>query len=43
MLLVLRLQPSEIDELDVEDYWRWAEAAEREINRRVEAAEQLNG
>lgn len=43
MLLVLRLQPSEIDALDLEDYWRWAEAAEREISRRVEAAERLSG
>ena len=38
LLLVLRLQPSEIDRLDMVDYWRWVEVCEREINRRIELA-----
>ena len=42
LLLVLRMQPSEIDELEMERYWFWAEVCEREINRRVELAEQMN-
>jgi len=41
LLLVLRLQPSEIARLDMDDYWRWAEVCEREINRRIELAEQM--
>lgn len=41
LLLVLRMQPSEIAELEMGDYWRWCETCEREINRRVEAAERL--
>lgn len=40
--MVLRMQPSEISRLPMDDYWRWCEVCEREINRRVEAAEQLN-
>ena len=38
LLLVLRLQPSEIAQLDMVDYWRWVEVCEREINRRIELA-----
>lgn len=34
LLLVLRLPPSEINALDMEDYWFWVEAAERELKRR---------
>lgn len=34
LLTVLRMQPSEIDGLEMDDYWRWVEAAEREIKRR---------
>lgn len=34
LLLVLRLQPSEIDQLPMDDYWFWIEAAERELKRR---------
>jgi len=41
LLMVLRMQPSEIDALDLEDYWFWTEVADREISRRVEQAEQL--
>ena len=41
LLLVLRMQPSEIAELEMEDYWRWVGVCEREINRRAELAEQL--
>jgi len=32
--LVLRFGPSEIDALDMEDYWRWFEAAQ-EHNKRM--------
>jgi len=35
LLLVLRLQPSEIDALDMTDYWRWFEAAQ-EHNKRMQ-------
>lgn len=41
LLLVLRIQPSEIRKLNMDEYWRWCEVCEREINRRVEAAEQM--
>lgn len=41
LLLVLRMQPSEIAGLDMEDYWRWVGVCEREINRRAELAEQM--
>lgn len=41
LLLVLRLQPSEIARLDMVDYWRWVETCRREINRRIEVAEQM--
>lgn len=34
LLLVLKLQPSEIDGLEMDDYFRWVEVAEREVKRR---------
>ncbi|KVN33294.1 hypothetical protein WJ63_04720 [Burkholderia pyrrocinia] len=37
LLLVLNMQPSEIAELEMDDYWRWIDAAEREIKRRADA------
>ncbi|ONU48663.1 hypothetical protein A8E62_25555 [Burkholderia cenocepacia] len=40
LLLVLKIQPSEIAELDMDDYWHWIDAAEREIKRRVDATKQ---
>lgn len=42
MLLVLRMQPSEIDDLDMERYWFWVDVCQREINRRIELSEQMN-
>lgn len=39
LLLVLRMQPSEIAQLDMEDYLFWVEACGREMDRRLE---QLN-
>ncbi|GKT21654.1 hypothetical protein [Acidovorax sp. SUPP3334] len=39
LLLVLRIQPSEIDALEMEDYWWWAGVAERELKRRADAAQ----
>ena len=39
LLLVLRLPPSEIERLDMVEYWRWVEVCQREINRRLEHAE----
>ena len=33
LLLVLRIQPSEIDALEMDDYWWWIGVAEREIKR----------
>jgi hypothetical protein len=41
LLLVLRMQPSEIARLEMVDYWRWVETCRREINRRIEVAEQM--
>ncbi len=38
MLLVMKMQPSEIAELDMDDYWWWVGAAEREVARRIEGA-----
>jgi len=35
LVLVLRMQPSEIDALDMEDYWRWFEAAQSH-NQRIQ-------
>lgn len=40
--MVLRLQPSEIANLEMSEYWHWCEVCDREINRRIEYAEQLN-
>ncbi len=37
LLLVLKLPPSEIDALEMDDYWRWCGVAEREIDRRMAA------
>ena len=37
LLIVLRIQPSEIDALEREDYRYWVEVAEREIKRRAKA------
>ncbi|WP_301361689.1 hypothetical protein [Stutzerimonas nitrititolerans] len=42
LLLVPRMQPGEINELEIKDYWRWCEVCEREINRRGEHAERLS-
>ncbi|AOJ73566.1 hypothetical protein WS83_12505 [Burkholderia sp. MSMB2042] len=36
LLLVLKMQPSEIADLDLDDYWHWIDAAEREIKRRTD-------
>lgn len=35
LLVVLKIQPSEIDALEMDDYWRWVKCAEREIKRRA--------
>ena len=35
LLIVLRMQPSEIDALELDDYVWWAGAAEREVKRRA--------
>ena len=43
LLTVLRIQPSEIDGLDMEDYWLWIGAAEREIKRLNEMMQSLYG
>jgi hypothetical protein len=43
LLLVLRLQPSEISRLDMVEYWRWVETCRREINRRIELADKAKG
>ena len=43
LLTVMRIQPAGIDELDMEDYWFWIEAAEREIKRRNAMAARLAG
>lgn len=43
LLLVLRMQPSEIARLDLVEYWRWVEVCEREINRRLELADKASG
>lgn len=39
----MRIQPSEIDGLDMQDYWFWIEAAEREIKRRNAMMHSLYG
>lgn len=38
LLLVLKIQPSEIDGLELEDYWFWVNVAQREIKRLNESA-----
>ncbi|MGX1175485.1 MULTISPECIES: hypothetical protein [unclassified Pseudomonas] len=43
LLLVLRMQPSEIAQLDMAEYWRWVAVCEREINRRLELADKASG
>lgn len=43
LLTVLQIQPSEIDALDMDDYWGWIEVAEREIKRRNEMMRSLYG
>ena len=43
LLTVLRVQPSEIDGLDMEDYWFWIGVAEREVKRRNEMMQSLYG
>ena len=43
LLTVMHIQPAGIDELDMEDYWFWIEAAEREIKRRNAMAARLAG
>lgn len=42
LLLVLRIPPSEIDDLDMDRYWFWVDVCRREIDRRIEAAERIN-
>lgn len=42
LLLVLRMQPSEIDELEMDRYWFWVEICQREISRRNELSEQMS-
>lgn len=42
LLLVLRMQPSEIEALDMERYWFWADVCQQEINRRNELSERMN-
>ena len=41
LLTVLRIQPSELDGLDMEDYWFWIGVAEREVKRRNEMMQSL--
>jgi hypothetical protein len=31
------MQPSEIDQLEMDDYWRWCGVCEQEIDRRLAA------
>ncbi|MCM2494543.1 hypothetical protein NDN95_20865 [Burkholderia glumae] len=33
LLVVLKIQPSEIADLYMDDYWYWVDAAERELKR----------
>ncbi len=40
---MLRIQPSEIDGLEMDDYWDWIEEAEREVKRRNEMMQSLYG
>ncbi|WP_432719841.1 hypothetical protein R0382_003658 [Jeongeupia wiesaeckerbachi] len=43
MLNILGIQPSEIDGLDMDDYWFWIGAAERKVKRENEQQRQLYG
>ncbi len=43
LLTILRLQPSEIDLLDMDDYWYWIEVAERELKQRSRMMKALYG
>ncbi len=43
MLLILRMQPSEIRRLSMDEYWIWVDVCQQEINRRIELADRLNG
>jgi hypothetical protein len=43
LLTVLGMPPSEIDGLEMADYWFWIGAAEREIKRRNEREQRLFG
>lgn len=38
LLLVLRMQPSEIDDLEMDDYFQWAETAAEVLRQRERAA-----
>lgn len=40
-MLVLKMQPSEIANLEMPDYLRWVDVCGREIDRRIEAAEKM--
>lgn len=35
LLEILRIQPSEIDALEMDDYWFWVECAQRKLKRRA--------
>jgi len=37
LLLILGMQPSEIERLPLEDYWRWCDIASEEVERRNRA------
>lgn len=37
LVLVLRFAPSEIDRLEMDDYWRWVRVAERVARERAAA------
>jgi len=43
LLTALRIQPSEIDGLAMDDYWFWVGVAEREIRRRREMMQAFYG
>lgn len=38
LLLALKIQPSEIDALELDDYWFWVDVAQREVKRLNESA-----
>ena len=42
-IVSMSIQPSEIDGLDMEDYWFWIGVAEREVKRRNEMMQSLYG